>query len=144
MTKKGVTSWQHKRTCSLRPKQAGLTYSPLYESVGLISIKLSCPPLPVIRCMASPSCVRVSANGPCPQPDALGPVSPHVGTVPAFTLVLPERRLGRRSLLAGYPASPRDPPHHLSPEQGEGWRVGVASETPSQWRGSRLAEAAGC
>lgn len=76
----GNTSAQ--RTHFLRPKLAEFTYSPLYESVGLISIRLSCPPLPVIRCMASPSCVRVPANCPCLQPDARGPVSlPHVGTV---------------------------------------------------------------
>lgn len=77
MTKRGGLRG-HKtpqRIRSLRSKRAEFTYSPLYESVGLISIRLSCPPLPVIRCMASPSCVWASVNGACLQPDALGPVS---------------------------------------------------------------------
>lgn len=59
-------------------------HSPLYESVGLISIKLSSPPFPVIRCIVSPSCVQASLNGPpihqsVPSRTLFGPVS-HAGT----------------------------------------------------------------
>lgn len=71
---------------------------------------------------------------PRPQPDALGPGSGSVGRDrPAFQSRAPrETELYWR---ADSPPSPRDPPpHHLSPELGgEGWRGGVASETPSQW-----------
>lgn len=56
----------------------------------------------------------------------------------------PERRLGCRSSLAGYPPSPKDPPHHLSPELGGGFagRSGLPSHRANGW--GRLGEAAGC
>lgn len=75
----------HKKKDTARGKTGKFGYSPLYESVGLISIKLSSPPFPAIRCIVSPSCVQASLNGPpihqsVPSQMLFRPVS-HAGTL---------------------------------------------------------------
>lgn len=134
-----------RRIRSLRSKRAEFTYSPLYESVGLISIRLSCPPLPVIRCMASPSCVWASVNGTCPQPDALGPVT----LPPGGTVLLSESRFPRETprlteLTGRLPSFTQGPAASPQPRAGGGFagRSGLPSHRANGW--SRLGEAAGC
>lgn len=134
-----MTSWPEKKKDTARGKTLKIGYSPLYESVGLISIKLSSPPFPVIRCMVSPSCVQASLNGPpihqsVPSHTLFGPVS-HAGTLgrpPSESSPRETPQLTDQGFLAGFPPSPTDPrlPHHLSPELGEVSYGGVASHHP--------------
>lgn len=86
------------------------SYSPLKDSVGLISIKLSPPDFPVIRCMMTSSCNQSSCTPSYSQTVDIGPVSPTRGPrTPSFKVGSSESpSAGGSSYLAAYPPSPTD------------------------------------
>lgn len=134
----------HKKKDTARGKTGKFGYSPLYESVGLISIKLSSPPFPVIRCMVSPSCVQASLNGPpihqnVPSQTLFGPVS-HAGTLgrppsessPRKTPLLMDQASWQASLLPPRTADCRI----SSARSGWRWRTEEWPHTTRQWLSS--------
>lgn len=106
--------------CTARPqgRPAGclaFSYSPLKDSVGLISIKLSPPVFPVIRCMVTSSrnwsrAYQSSYTPSYSQTIDFGPAFPTPGCrTPSFTVgSLETPSVGGSGYLAAYPPSPTD------------------------------------